>query len=85
MKSIITLLFITLLLNMTLFAQDNNKSKDAIQKAIEKEKKIAKEQKFYQGDEYDLKSEEIDPSIIDAIPSIEPENDFDMSEGVYSD
>jgi len=85
MKSIITLLFTTLLLNMTLFANDNNKSKDAIQKAIEKEKKFAKEQKFYQGDEYDLKSEEIDPSIIDAIPSIEPENDFDMSEGVYSD
>jgi len=85
MKSILTLLFVSLFFNTSLLAKDDNKSKDAIQKAIEKEKKFAKEQKFYQGDEYDLKSEEIDPSMIDAIPSIEPENDFDMSEGVYSD
>ena len=61
----------------------NDITKKAIQQAIEKEKKFAQEQKFYQGKEYDLKSEEIDPKTIDSIPSIEPENDFDMSTGVY--
>ncbi|WP_457746326.1 hypothetical protein [Sulfurimonas sp.] len=85
MKSVIKLMVISTLFIANLTAKENNSSKDAIQKEIEKEKKFAKEQKFYQGKEYDLKSEEIDPSIIDSIPSIEPENDFDMSTGVYSD
>jgi alkyl sulfatase BDS1-like metallo-beta-lactamase superfamily hydrolase len=80
-----TLLLVTLLATLS-FAQTQPKD-DATQKAIkaamEKEKKFAQEQKFYQGDEYDLKSEEIDPKTIDSIPSIEPENDFDMSTGVY--
>ena len=81
---IITVLFA----NVSVYAAEKQvdlekKEKEAIKKAMEKEKKFAKEQKFYQGKDYDLKSEEIDPAVIDAIPYQEPENDFDMSEGVY--
>jgi hypothetical protein len=67
------------------FAQskEDNATQKAIQEAIEKEKKFAKEQKFYQGDEYDLKSEEIDPATVDSVPLQEPDFDFDMSTGVY--
>jgi type II secretory pathway pseudopilin PulG len=68
------------------FAQEKQKTdaeQKAIQAAIEKEKKFAKEQKFYQGDEYDLKSEEIDPATVDSVPLQEPDFDFDMSTGVY--
>jgi len=65
-------------------AQDlKKKEQEAIKKAIEKEKQFAKEQKFYQGSDYDLKGEEVDPSVVDNIPYQEPENDFDMSTGVY--
>jgi len=55
-----------------------------IQEQLEREKKFAKEQKFYQGDEYDLSKEEVDPKDLDTIPTIEPENDFDMTD-VYRD
>jgi len=64
---------------------ESNKTKDAIQKAIELEKKYAKENRFYQGDEYDLKGKEINPETLKKIPVIEPDYDFDMDEGVYSD
>jgi len=64
---------------------EHNKTQEAIQKAIELEKKYAKEQRFYQGNEYDLKSKEIDPNILKKVPVIEPDYDFDMDEGVYSD
>ena len=64
---------------------ENNKTQDAIQKAIELEKKYAKEKRFYQGSEYDLKSKEIDPETLKKIPVIKPDYDFDMDEGVYSD
>ena len=52
---------------------------------MEKEKKYAKEKAFYQGKDYDLKSYEIDPDSLPDVPSLEPDYDFDMSEGVYSD
>jgi len=70
---------------------DLNKSKEKarmeeqVRKQMEKEKKFAKEQTFYQGDEYDLKGAEVDPNSLSTIPKLEPEYDFDMSEGVYSD
>ncbi len=51
--------------------------KEIIQKQIEKqmarEKKYAKEQRFYQGDEYDFKSKEIDPETLKDINPIEPD------------
>ncbi len=54
------------------------KSKKHLEEQIAKEKKIAKEQKFYQGDEYDLSAHEIDKNSLDSIKAIEPEYDFSM-------
>ena len=71
--------------NDTNLSQDKIKINAEIQKQIEKEKKYEKEKTFYQGKEYDLKSYEIDPNSLSKIPSLEPDDDFDMSEGVYSD
>jgi hypothetical protein len=66
-------------------SNENNKTKEAIKKAMELEKKYAKEQRFYQGSEYNLESKEFDPDTLKKIPAIEPDYDFDMDEGVYSD
>jgi hypothetical protein len=71
--------------NDTNRSQDKIKINTEIEKQIEKEKKYAKEKTFYQGKEYDLKSYEIDPNSLSKIPSLESDDDFDMSEGVYSD
>jgi len=57
--------------------QKNVKMQKALEGAIEQEKKFAEEQKIYQGDEYDLKSHEVDPSSLDKIEVPEP-IDFDM-------
>ena len=64
---------------------ESNKTQEAIRKAMELEKKYAKEQRFYQRSEYDLKSKEFDPDMLKKVPAIEPDYDFDMDEGVYSD
>lgn len=72
-------------------SNDTNRSKEKskinaeIKKQMEKEKKYAKEKAFYQGKDYDLKSYEIDPDSLPDVPSLEPDYDFDMSEGVYTD
>ena len=72
-------------------SNDTNRSKDktklnaAIEKQMEKEKKYAKEKAFYQGKDYDLKSYELDPDRLPDVPSLEPDDEFDMSEGVYTD
>jgi len=66
-------------------SMDDNRTKEAVRKAMELEKKYAKEQRFYQGSEYDLKSKEFDPETLKKVPVIEPDYDFDMDEGVYSD
>ena len=71
--------------NDTNRSQDKTKINAEIEKQMEKEKKYAKEKAFYQGDDYDLKSYEIDPDSLPDVPSLEPDYDFDMSEGVYSD
>ena len=60
-------------------------SKKALKKAMEQEKKFAKEQKFYRADEYDFKGAEVDPKSLDKIQALEPDYDFDMDEGVYDD
>ncbi len=79
-----------IILPLSLFAQNNvtesnnsaiNKN---IQKAIEKEKKYKKEQKFYQGKDYNLSEQQIDPKSVDKVPLIEPEYDFDITD-LYSD
>jgi hypothetical protein len=56
------------------------KEKIALEKAMQEEKKFAKEQKFYQGSAYDLKAQEVDASSLDNIESIVPEDDFDMDD-----
>jgi hypothetical protein len=72
-----------------LFASDKKISNEIAQKhlkaQLEREQKYAKEQKFYQGDDYNLKAAEVDPNSLDKIEALEPDYDFDMSEGVYSD
>lgn len=57
-----------------------SKTEVALKKQLEREKKYAKEQRFYQGHEYDLSSFEIDKSSLDSIPLIEPDYDFDMDD-----
>ena len=80
------ILILSLLLGTLAIAQDkqiSQKEKKALKKAMEDEKKYAKEQKFYTGSEYDLKSKEVDPESLKHIKVIEPENDFDMDD-VYN-
>ncbi len=55
-----------------------------IKEQMEREKKYAKEQKFYQGDEYDLKAVEINKKSLEHVPVIEPDYDFDITD-VYRD
>ncbi len=71
--------------NDTNSSKDKSKINAEIEKQMEKEKKYAKEKAFYQGKDYDLKSYEIDPDSLPDVPSLEPDYDFDMSEGVYTD
>ncbi|MCB4743383.1 MAG: hypothetical protein LGB78_07435 [Sulfurovum sp.] len=89
MKNILILL---LLSSLTLMSENNesnqtqteeNATEASIQKVIEQEKKIAKEKKFYNADEYDFKGAEVDPKSLDKIKALEPDYDFDMSTGVY--
>ena len=75
--------------NSTQQHKENNASKDArlkkeLQEQMEREKKYAKEQKFYQGDEYNLSEHEVDPDALKDIPVIEPDYDFDITD-VYRD
>jgi hypothetical protein len=55
-----------------------------IKEQMEREKKYAKEQKFYQGDAYDLKAHEVDPNSLPDVKEIEPDYDFDITD-VYRD
>ena len=69
--------------NITTIEQNSTVTREEITKKhlaeqIAKEKKFAKEQKFYQGDEYDLSTHEIDEKSLDSINVIEPEYDFSM-------
>jgi len=76
MKTLLNILIITGLASSGLLA-DSNKTITHIDKQIEKEKKYAKEQKFYSGDEYDLKGAEVDEKSLDSIDAPEPD-DLDM-------
>ena len=69
--------------NITTIEQNSTVTREEITKKhlaeqIAKEKKFAKEQKFYQGDEYNLSTHEIDEKSLDSINVIEPEYDFSM-------
>ncbi|SFV66050.1 hypothetical protein MNB_SV-10-262 [hydrothermal vent metagenome] len=64
---------------------ENNRTKEAVRKAMELEKKYAKEQRFYSGDEYDFKGAEVNKDSLKSVPVIKPDYDFDMDTGVYDD
>ena len=57
-----------------------SKAQIQLEKQMEREKKYAKEQRFYQGSEFDLSSFEIDKSSLDDIPLLEPDYDFNMDD-----
>ncbi len=62
--------------NATITKEDNIKKH--VEEQIAQEKKFAKEQVFYQGEDYDLSSHEIDEKSLDSVNAIEPEYDFSM-------
>ena len=55
-----------------------------IQIQMEREKKYAKEQKFYTSDEYNFSAVKVDPKTIENVPVLEPDYDFDITD-VYRD
>jgi hypothetical protein len=63
---------------------DKDAIEEKIRKQMEKEEKYAKEQKFYQADQYDFKGAEVDPESLKKIKPIEPDYDFDITD-VYRD
>ncbi len=90
MKKILLAGMVLSSLVFSLQAQEKNQNKEELLKQkhlkeqMQREKKYADEQKFYQADEYDFSEQEVDPKDLDSIPTIEPENDFDMTD-VYRD
>jgi hypothetical protein len=58
--------------------------KKQLKKQMEREEKYAKEQKFYQGKDYNLKDKEVDEASLHHLNSIEPDYDFDITD-VYAD
>ena len=76
----ILLIFITVSIGIASDNENNNSIKQqrlqkALQRAMQKEKKYAKEQKFYNADEYDFKGAEIDSASLNDIEVIEPDYD----------
>ena len=69
--------------NSTVNVENNStltKAEKHLEEQIKKEQKFAKEQRFYQGADYDLSSHEVDSNSLDSIPLIEPEYDFNMDD-----
>lgn len=86
MKKILTFV---LILNSLLLASESVDS-DAAKKSrldkqieieMEREKKFAKEQTFYQSKNYDFKGSEVNPDSLDSLPDVE-EDDFNI-DSVY--
>ena len=59
-------------------------TKKEVQDQMKREEKYAKEQIFYQGDDYDLSQHDVNEKSLDSIPVIEPDYDFDITD-VYRD
>ena len=64
------------------FANEKNSSisDKNLKKNIEQEKQFAKEQQFYQADQYDFKGSQVDPKIVDEIPDLPDDFEFDMDD-----
>jgi hypothetical protein len=95
MRNILLLTLLFGLSSITLNAEDSNSTKDKnstkeditqkqIKEQMEREKKYAKEQIFYQGSDYNLSSSEVNEKSLSSIPLIEPDYDFNMDDA-YSD
>ena len=69
--------------NSTLSTQED-RVKEQVAEQMRREQKYAQEQRFYQGDEYNLSAVEIDENARDSIPLIEPDYDFEIDD-VYRD
>jgi len=77
MKTLLILLFSL----SSLFASSSTSiAQKELQKQMQKEQKYAKEQKFYQKKDYDLKSMEVNLDSLSSIPDTEDEDDFDMDD-----
>jgi hypothetical protein len=80
------LLLFLVVLHVAIFAGDDLqkerelRTQKNIQKAIEFEEKYAKEQVFYDENNYDFNSSKVDDELLDSVPVIEPEYDFDMDD-----
>ena len=55
-----------------------------VREQMKREEKYAREQRFYQGSDYNLSEHEVDPASLSSVPAIEPEYDFDIDD-VYND
>ena len=60
--------------------QNSSKLEANLAKVIAKEKKFKNEQKFYQGEDYNLSEQEVDPSSLEKVKVIEPDYDYEMLE-----
>ena len=82
------LLILLILINSVIFAtttktkEEAEIKKEAIKAQMEKEKKFAKEQKFYTEKNYDFRSIKVNPKTLKHIPEIEVD-DLDMDD-VYN-
>ncbi len=84
------ILIFIVILNSLLVASSSAKSEKEkksrvekqIKKEMENEKKYAKEQTFYNQDNYDFKGAEVNPDSLDSVPELEPQYEFDM-DSVY--
>ncbi len=86
-------LFVALLLigscGLALQAENQKADKSAItqqhvKEQLELEQKYAKEQEFYNAEDYNFSAVEVDEKSLSNIPKIEPDYDFNMDD-VYSD
>jgi len=75
--------------SVTLMAADEKKKVDGqkaraqkqVEEQMKKEQKYAREQTFYNQNNYDFKGAEVNPDSLDSVPEI-PVDDFDM-DSVY--
>ena len=75
-------LTITLLYSSILLASNTAKdsiAKKEIEKQIQREKKYARERKFYSNQYYDFKSAEVNPESLKNLPDLE-DDDMDMDD-----
>ncbi len=92
--------YLALFLPIFLFALDQNSTvknseeinvskeklaQQHLEEQMKREAKYAKEKMFYTGKDYNLSEHQVDSDALKHIQTIEPEYDFDMDEGVYSD